>query len=410
MRVEDHERRAALAIEAKSYEEAMRLLRPLAERGSEYALLALGWIYETGATGVSNREAARAYYEGAAANGSASACLNLGRLLMADGATDRARAAFDDGIRRGNEECGPELARLDDYEIERRAARAVEAGAYEEAERLLRPLAERDSEYALLTLGWIRETGGAGDCDWDAARRYYERAAARGSASAHCSLGSLFLREGEEERARGAFETGAELGDEGCKAELVRSDDARIEALAHAAGDAGNSEEAERLLRPLAERDSEYALLTLGWIYERGATGAADKQAARRHYERAAAQGSAAAYFQLGRLFWFECEIERARAAYAAGAELGDIACMHRVGRMMVEGRGGPAEPAAGREWLEKAAAQGHFFGRRMLLHLEARQAGSVFKRLFVGLKVLILAARAAAAMAKDPRSDRLRR
>ena len=42
---------------------------------------------------------------------------------------------------------------------EQLAAQAVEAGAYEEAVRLLRPLVERNSEYALLTLGWIYETG-----------------------------------------------------------------------------------------------------------------------------------------------------------------------------------------------------------------------------------------------------------
>jgi hypothetical protein len=50
------------------------------------------------------------------------------------------------------------------------AARAIENGAYEEAIRLLMPLAERKSEYALLTLVCIHETGANGSPIKPAAR------------------------------------------------------------------------------------------------------------------------------------------------------------------------------------------------------------------------------------------------
>ena len=159
MTVQDDEQLAAQAVEAGAYEEAVRLLQPLAERSSEYALLTLGWIYETGATGTSDKDAAQAYYEHAAAGGSASAYLYLGRLFLGKGEEVQARTAFEAGAQLGDGECKSELRQLDNNRVEQLAAEAIDAGAYEEAVRLLQPLAEGNSEYALLTLGWIYETG-----------------------------------------------------------------------------------------------------------------------------------------------------------------------------------------------------------------------------------------------------------
>jgi TPR repeat protein len=181
------------------------------------------------------------------------------------------------------------------------------------------------------------------------------------------------------------------------------------EQLAAQAIAAGAYEEAVRLLRPLVERNSEYALLTLGWIYETGAVGAPDKDAARLYYGRAAAAGSASAYHDLGRLLSGQGEESQARAAFEAGAERGNILCMARLGRMMVEGRGGLVDIGVGSAWLENAAAQGHIFARRHLLGIEARNARSIFGKLFVGIKVVLLAMKGAREMLKEPRSDKVR-
>src|SRR5688500_3887057 len=108
---------------------------------------------------------------------------------------------------------------------EQLAARAMEAGAYEEAVRVLLPLAVRNSEYALLTLGWIYETGALGAPDEDAALSYYEHAAAQGGASAYPYLGWLRWGKGEVMQARAAFEAGARLGNDECKSALARLDD-----------------------------------------------------------------------------------------------------------------------------------------------------------------------------------------
>lgn len=289
------------------------------------------------------------------------------------------------------------------------AAQAMEAGAYDEVVRLLQPLAERNSEYALLTLGWVYETGATGAPDKNTARLYYEQAAAQGSAAAYHYLGWLLLKDGQEGEARAAFEGGAQLNNDECKSALARLADSANERSAAQALKEGAYEEAVRLLRPLAERNSEYALLTLGWICETGAMSTPDKSAARSYYERAVAQNSSAAHFSLGRILSGEGEEARARAVYRAGAERGDIACMSELGRMMVEGCGGPSDLDAGIAWLEQAAAKGQIFAQRELLAIEERNAKSLRERLSIKKRIVALAMEGAKEMAKDPSSDRLR-
>jgi TPR repeat protein len=287
------------------------------------------------------------------------------------------------------------------------AGQAMNAGAYEEAVRLLRPLAERNSEYALLALGWIYETGATGAPDRNAARTYYEGAAAQSSATAYLYLGKLLLRDRREMDARAAFETGAQLNNDECKSELARLADEADEELARKAIEEKAYEEAVRLLRPLAERNSERALIALGWIFERGDTGAPDWKAARSYYERAASQGSTAGCFELGRLLNRQGEEAQARAAFEAGAERGHLPSMSRLGTMMIEGRGGPTDLDVGTSWLERAAADGHIFARRKLLAAEARNAKSIFKKLAVTMKIVALAIKGAKEMSKDPNSDK---
>jgi TPR repeat protein len=289
------------------------------------------------------------------------------------------------------------------------AGHAIEAGAYEDAVRLLRPLAERNSEYALLTLGWIYETGAIGAPDKDAARSFYEHAASQGSATACLYLGRLLWRDAQEIEARAAFERGAQLNNDECKSDLARLVNNAEEKLADEAFKEGAYEKAIRLLRPLAERNSVFALLTLGFICETGVTGPPDWDTARSFYERAAAQGSGSANFELGRLFKGQGEEAQARAAFEAGAELGDLPSMERLGRMMVAGRGGAIDVDAGTAWLEKAAARGHIFAQRTLLGLEARKTKSLFRKVAIAVKFVALGVKGAKEMSKVPNSDKVR-
>jgi uncharacterized protein len=288
------------------------------------------------------------------------------------------------------------------------AFQAMESRAYEDAVGLLRPLAERNSAYALLALGWIYERGATGSPSEDAARSFYEQAAALGSATACLYLGRLLWRRDDVTGARAAYERGAELGNDEAKAELAQLADFVDDGLARKAMAEGAYAEVVRLLRPLVERNPECALV-LGWIYETGAAGTVDEEAARTFYERAAAHGGAAACFELGRFLQLHGEEARARAAFEPGAERGHLPSMTRLGTMTIEGHGGPTDVNAGTAWLERAAADGHIWARRKLLAVEAREAKSLFGRIAVAMKVAALAIRGSRIMSKDPDSDKLR-
>jgi uncharacterized protein len=294
-------------------------------------------------------------------------------------------------------------------DTEQFAAQAIEVGNYEEAVRLLEPLVEHNSEYALLSLGWIYETGATGPVDKKTACFYYELAVAAGNADAYFYLGRLFLSNGEDAQAREVFQSGAQLDNIECKSQLAILADKDIEQLAAKAIEERNYAEAACLLQPLVEHNSEYALLSLGWIYETGATGPVDKKTARFYYELAANQGSADAYYELGRLHSSNSEESLARIAFEAGAERSNIPCMSRLGEMMVKGRGGSIDIAMGTEWLVNAAKQGHIFAQRSLLDIEENNAKSLFEKLSVKRKIVSLMKRGATKMWKDPDSDKLR-
>jgi TPR repeat protein len=290
---------------------------------------------------------------------------------------------------------------------EQLAARAIETGAYDEAIRLLRPLAERNSAYALLTLGWIYEAGVTGAPDKDAARSLYEDAVSHGSADACLYLGRLLLKDQRPIEAREAFERGARLNNDECKSELARLADRFDEEAAQRAMEEENYEKAVRLLRPLAERDSRFALRCLAYICETGVAGAPDMQAARSYYERAASHGSPEDYYELGRILRAEGEEALARAAYQAGADHGHVPSMAKLGRMMVKGRGGPADVRGGSDWLEKAMKE-HTFAERAGLAAEEQKARSWFARALVKAKIARLWFRGMRAVAKGlPRGSR---
>jgi TPR repeat protein len=289
------------------------------------------------------------------------------------------------------------------------AGQAMQTRAYDQAVRLLRPLAERNSEYALLALGWIYETGANGTIDRDAARSFYEHAASQGSATAHHYLGQLLFNKGEEVEARAVFEEGARRGNEDCKSKLTRLSDYAEEKSAQRALDEGDFEQAVRLLRPLADRESGSALLCLGVIYERGDVGAADWQAASDYYQHSASTGSVAAYFELGRLLKRQGEDAKARTAFQAGAEKGNLPSMSRLGRMMIEGRGGPIDLDAGTAWLKRAAEAGQLWAEAELLHIEYGSARSLLEKLSIRMRLAQLALRGIRESAKNPESEKVR-
>jgi TPR repeat protein len=205
----------------------------------------------------------------------------------------------------------------------------------------------------------------------------------RGSAAACLYLGRVLLKDDLLVEARKAFERGAQLNNDECKSELTRLADRVAEQAAQRTMELDNYEEALRLLRPLAERNSLFALRCLAYIYETGVAGAPNMKAARSYYERAASHGRSEDYYELGRFLRVEGDEALARAAYQAAAELGHVPSMAKLGRMMVKGRGGAVDVQGGSDWLEKAVRE-HTCAERVRLAVEEQKAQSRFAKAFV--------------------------
>jgi len=99
------EQHAWQAMNEGRYEESARLFEPLAKRGSEPALINLGWMYHRGRLGRPDLDKAMSYYERAANSGSARAKHYLGRALIEKGDAQRARVVFVKGAGQGNTPC-----------------------------------------------------------------------------------------------------------------------------------------------------------------------------------------------------------------------------------------------------------------------------------------------------------------
>ncbi|GAA0488178.1 hypothetical protein GCM10009096_33950 [Parasphingorhabdus litoris] len=167
-------------------------------------------------------------------------------------------------------------------------------------------------------------------------------------------------------------------------------------------------EEAYHLLLPLADQGSAFVLMNLGWICEYGAIGEKDIDGAISYYQCAASGGSSKAHFRLGALLLDEGHLVQARATFEAGAELENLGSMYELGTMLLKGQGGPADEPKGMAWLERAAAAGHFYAQRSLLDIEYRNSKSVLVKMWVMIKIGIMALKFTKEYLKDKSSDRL--
>lgn len=97
----EDEVRAWRVMNVGDYAESARLFEPLAARGSETALLNLGWMY----LGRPDPEKAIALWDVAARGGSAAAKHHLGCAFKEAGDPQRARSLFIEGAEQGNKAC-----------------------------------------------------------------------------------------------------------------------------------------------------------------------------------------------------------------------------------------------------------------------------------------------------------------
>ena len=165
------------------------------------------------------------------------------------------------------------------------------------------------------------------------AHKDYEKAAAKGDASAMFNLGVLYHN------------------GQGVVQDYVKAREWYEKAAAN--GDAS-------------------AMFNLGVLYDNGFGVAQDYAKARAWYEKAAAKGQASAMFNLGLLYHnghgVAQDYAMAREWFGKAADEGNASAMFNLGVFYDEGFGVAQDYAKAREWYEKAAARGH---ARARAHLE---------------------------------------
>jgi TPR repeat protein len=133
----------------------------------------------------------------------------MGWLLLSESKFADARAMFEKSKAIGSDVCDDALNVLASKETENLAFEAIESEDYQRAFTLLEPQKGCDSEYTLIALGWLYQTGKGGVTDKHLASSFYRRAVGIGSIEAHYRIGVLELDYGKEEAARAAFFEGS---------------------------------------------------------------------------------------------------------------------------------------------------------------------------------------------------------
>jgi TPR repeat protein len=222
-----------------------------------------------------------------------------------------------------------------------------------------RRAAEQGHRGAQTALGVLLVDGTAGARDLIAGETWLRRAAAAGDHAAAHRLAELYIGSGPlpPNYTEGAnwLRRAAEAGD-GAAARRLGQLYLTGQELAF------DPEEALRWLLAAAEAGNQDAKTEVGNLLLAGITAPAAADYVRRQWETAARQGDAAAAFNLG-LCCSQClGTERDDAAAAAwfrqSAEHLPEA-QYAYGRMLADGNGAPADAAAARGWLARAAQAG---------------------------------------------------
>lgn len=254
---------------------------------------------------------------------------------------------------------------------------AFDADDYEGAARLFQPLADAGSEYAIHCLGWMYAHG-------------------------HVPVSN-------HENVIALLQNAARAGDAYVARCLRTDDDCNDEKRAWDAIEAKEFQSAVSILEPLTERGSIYALITLGWIWEKGLLGAPDIGKAVSLFEQASRRGDGDAMHRLGWLWRQQGDLSAARNWFQTGAKHGHTPCMFQIARMMMRGEGGPAAPMDGHAWLLRAAEGGHAFAQRDILRQKYRESSTAIERLQLRWQLTLLFFSIFRRAVRNPYSDDFR-
>ena len=412
------------AYEAGDYETALAILTPLAWAGNADAQNTLGWMYDYGHGVEENDAEAVKWYRRAAKQGNAIAQNNLGKMYEHgigvsqndEEAIKWYRSAAEQGHAEARQNLNGMLASTASAADDTASAGdvqegidAYDAGDYDTAFAILKPLAEAGDAEAQFNLGLIYaghtdaqnnlgwENFGRG---WDFSRdveemeeddaeavKWYRRAAEAGHIEAQYWLGYMYANgEGVEEDDAEAvkwYRLAAEGGHPEAQDVLVQKGEDAYDADDYAT--------ALTEWTPLAEAGNAQAQTALGEMYLYGKGVPQNFAEAAKWYRLAAESGHTEAQNTLGKIaeiasIQIAAEAGDAEAQYTLGKEYDDYTYLHNVcflGFGEVSCRPDPyrfdldfAEEAV--KWYRRAAEQGHTLAQNTLAEMYRYGTGGV--------------------------------
>lgn len=304
------------------------------ERSNRYADYRIGRMYAAGLGVEQDCEAAALWFEKSAVQNYAAAQYSLAKLYSEGRGVERdyrmALRLYEQAAVKGFPYAAWELGKFYRDGVGTRPDECQAARYFASAFRGFQMMESLSHDDKLqYRLGWMLLHGVGAEHNETAARKWFERSAARGNENAQYQLAKLILG----------------------------SDDSTPEEISQAVD----------WLTKLAEAGSEYTQYILGKLYRDGGAVERNDVLAAIWFSHAAEQGHEYAMYALGKL---DLEAGNASAAcrwFKKAAELGNLFAQYQLGKLLLVGAGVSKDMERALRWLTASAEQGNQFAQYAL-------------------------------------------
>jgi hypothetical protein len=311
------------------------------ERFNRYAEYRIGWMYAAGLGVEQDYEAAALWFEKSAVQNYAAAQYSLAKLYSEGHDVEQdyrmALRLYEQAAVKGFPYAAWELGKFYRDGVGTRPDECQAARYFASAFRGFQVMeAQSHDDKLQYRLGWMLLHGVGAEHNETAARKWFERSAARGNENAQYQLAKLIL------------------GSDGSTPEDIS--------------------QAVDWLTKLAEGGSEHAQYMLGKLYRDGGAVERNDVLAAIWFSHAAEQGHEYAMYALGKL---DLEAGNAFAAcrwFKKAAEQGNQFAQYAPGKLYLLGRDIPQDKEAAVRWFTQAAEQGNEYAQYFLDHMNDPQ------------------------------------
>jgi|GEM_PF-880688 len=236
---------------------------------------------------------------------------------------------------------------------------AAQAGDYQRAMQLWKPLAQAGDTAAQYTVGWLYESGQGVAQDYEQAVHWYTQAADKGDAAAQYVLATMYDKGTgvilNYQEALKWFLKAANQGDAIAQFQLGTH-------FQQGLGVAQSDSESFIWFTKAATQGHLTAQINLGTLYQSGRGVEQDYSQAILWYEKAATQGNALAQYHLALMYEYgrgsAQDYQRAKSLYLTSANNYYAPSAYKLGEFYELGKGGDSDLKEALDWYKQAASK----------------------------------------------------